>query len=625
LNQADGETDALAGVYAAVAAKRWLGQKPRFADVQALHRSLTSRILPEQVAAINASFLLCDPAAAESAFAKALPVNAFAYFESLERIPEALKSLGLDPEHPAYAPWVEQRVKKLAESDIENQRAPSTHNEELIALANFLEGKGLHQEAMDAFSAPLAAFAERDVKGFLNFLGQLFTTYERLPVGAPRLARSVGVAWAGDDEKRWEELFSAAFGEDDLTQTWWNWLAELAPKASRSERFDAMLALFHVGADPTQARKNWLALAWQAVTTAPARDGEGWAARISSLCLVTGDVANSLKAWELLPDGAHQEVFWHEHILHLSATQRWNEVATILLHQIALSQEAKQDQNLHFHAYAAAALRQAGRLDEAATHDRWVDQLALGNPALSIQIGNGYAFGNDYVRAGEWWARATREADPESDDFAIALKLHSDNLLASEQWLACASTSEVLAHIYVSQPFDGSRLLARIRQRLQADTAHALTIVKADRPRAIAILQNCHHAFASDGSLADFFFPALRKAGLIKEHDEWFRVSWSLMENSIATFPESDNTRNTAAWFASRALKNLDQAEKYLSKALAINPTQSTYLDTMAEIQFAMGKREKALEWSRKAVNFMPKDVQLRQQQERFRAAPLPQ
>jgi len=44
------------------------------------------------------------------------------------------------------------------------------------------------------------------------------------------------------------------------------------------------------------------------------------------------------------------------------------------------------------------------------------------------------------------------------------------------------------------------------------------------------------------------------------------------------------------------------------------NPASST----------AKGKREKALEWSSRAVNFMPADTTLRRQHERFRTSPLP-
>jgi hypothetical protein len=44
----------------------------------------------------------------------------------------------------------------------------------------------------------------------------------------------------------------------------------------------------------------------------------------------------------------------------------------------------------------------------------------------------------------------------------------------------------------------------------------------------------------------------------------------------------------------------------------------------MAEIQFAKGNRQKALEWSAQAVDATPEDPMLRRQNERFRTGKLP-
>ena len=110
----------------------------------------------------------------------------------------------------------------------------------------------------------------------------------------------------------------------------------------------------------------------------------------------------------------------------------------------------------------------------------------------------------------------------------------------------------------------------------------------------------------------------------MEQHDKWFEISWNRVNDVIAEYPTSDNSRNTAGWLASRARRHLPEAEKHLQEALALSPRQSAYLDTMAEIQFAKGDRAKALEWSQRAVNFMPLDPMLRRQQERFRTAPLP-
>ena len=619
----DMEADPVAAGYAAAAVRRWQGQLVRPTDLEPLIRPLSARNSAERLGAMNALFLLGETNTAEAAFAKIAPLPAFHHFEALERIPDALKTLGLDPEQPNYKSWVEKHLKKMPADDIEDQHEPSDQLGQLVALANFLERRGLDDEAAAAFSEPLAALAEKNSNRFIDLLAKFFGTRETLS-GAPRLARRIALAWAGDDEKRWDDIVAAAFGDDDQARAWWERLADLDPTASRTARYDAMLALFGLGPDPAKLREKWLGLAWKAVAAAPAGQRDPLVTQISSLALETGDVANSLKAWDQLPEESRKEVFWGEHILHLSAADRWDDAAKIFLKQIDLAKDSKQEPNPQLHAYAAAALRQAGRADEAIAHDQWADQLALGSATVAIQIANGYAFGCDYQRAAVWWARAAREADPDSVTFALALRLHLDVLVEQGKWKETAAASEMLARIYVSNEFRGASPLPLMHDRLQADMARALANLETDREGSLALLEKCHQAFVSDGTLADFFFPALRKAGLIKEHDAWFDQTWNLMEKVIAIYPQSDNTRNTAAWFAARATRNLDSAEKHLFTALAANPNQSAYLDTMAELNFAKGNRDKALEWSKLAVNFLPNDPQLRRQQERFRSDPFP-
>lgn len=620
--QAELEPDSMGPAYASIAIKRWHGNAIRTQDLQALVHPLSARNIAERIAPMNALFLLGEVDLAEAAFAKAMPLDAFLHFQSLERISDALHALGLTAELPAYQAWVEKRFARLSANDIEDQHAPSQDSEELIAFANFLERKGLHDDAWAAFSDPAAVFAKKDTQRFVNFLAILFGSRER-PLGAPLLARRLAISWASNNDGGWDKIIAAAFGDDAQSIASWDWLAELDPSSTCIERFDAMLALRRLVPDPSQVRNKWMTLAWKAVAAAAPDKRDHHVAHISALAIQSGDVTNSLKAWDLLPDSARKAVFWGELILHLSAADRWNDAAALILNQIAIASQTQQEPSAQFHAYAAACLRQAGRLDDAAAHDRTVDQLALGNANVAIQIATGYEFGCDYQRAAVWWARAARQADPDSQAFLIALKHHSDIMLEDGQWKVAAATSEVLARICASSGNGEANPLTLMHHRLQADMARALANLHDERAPSIALLEKCHHAFASDGTLADFFFPALRKAGLLKEHDEWFQKSWTLMEKVIEQYPQSDNTRNTAAWFASRAGAKLDQAEAQLVKALAANPTQAAYLDTMAEIQFAKGKREKAIEWSHKAIDVLPDDPQLRRQHERFRSEAL--
>jgi tetratricopeptide (TPR) repeat protein len=90
-------------------------------------------------------------------------------------------------------------------------------------------------------------------------------------------------------------------------------------------------------------------------------------------------------------------------------------------------------------------------------------------------------------------------------------------------------------------------------------------------------------------------------------------------------YPMDDNIRNSAAWLAARSIRRLDDAEKQSLEALRLRPNQAAYLDTMAEIWFARGNREKALEWSAKSIQSEPGTSALREQYYRFKDGEFPQ
>lgn len=614
-------------LYTDLAIKRWQGKVLGPVDLKKLADLANSRDRSERNEAVQTLFLLGEPALAEASYLKDFPVEAFAYYESLERIPEALKALGLDPEKPDYEGWVAKRFESLAKKDPEDEeRDVSTEIEQLRMLACFMESRGPREPWMKVFSKPMADLAALNEDRFTSFLGILFgggSPMVESSQGAPQIAKEVAVTWAGDNAGRWSDVITAAFGDDEETQELWHWLEELNPKASLAERLDGMLVICGKGRDPHRLREQWLTLAWAAIEKAP---DDKRAQLLDRMLLLTGlnsDVATSLKVWNLLPESRRNEISWTRQILNFSAAERWDEAATFFLKQIEMLARRKLEPQPHLHACAAACLRKAGRAGEAAAQDSLADRLALGNDAL--RIADGYAFGGDYVRAADWTARAARQCDLEDVGvFARTLQLHAKNLLEQGSWKEAAAASEVLAQVMADSNFRANTVMGNLVIRLQADLGRALANLKNDRSGSIAILRNCHQRFPSDGSLADDFFPALRKAGLMKEHDEWFKISWARMSAVVAQYPDSDNTSNTAGWLAARAQRNLDQAKSLLDKALALNPDKSVYLDTLAEIEFARGNRQKALEWSGRAVNFMPEDPTIRRQYERFRTSPLP-
>jgi tetratricopeptide (TPR) repeat protein len=610
-------------IYARIAAERWQERNTPAAESTPLIRLLSSPNRSARDAAVSALFSLGEVETAEPVFLKSRPLDAFRHFDALERIPDALRALNLDPAKPDFDSWVRQTLERWLNQDAGDQVGVSDEPEQLVTVANFLERRGLHDTALQAFGAPLAAMAGNHPDDFKDFLGSLFGGRD-VTSGAPRLALAVGSAWAGDDQERWEEIHVAAFGQDERNPLWAEWITEIQPDAGHAGRLQAMLALSGMGRDPESSRTRWMDRLWHSLDKAQPAPREDRIRLLAELAADTGDVANCLKALDQLPPASREKIFWGMRIVHLTAAERWNDAADLILNQILTLTEAKHEPSADLHAYAAATLRAAGRHKEALEHDRRADLMTLGNAMTAIRAGNGYALGRDYQRAADWWRRAAMLADPSSEEFPLAMKLHADALLEQHQWPECAAISELIAAIHADSHEPGEGKLPLMRHRLQADMTRALSRLGNNRARSLAILARCHQRSVSDGSLADFFFPALRHAGLLREHDAWFNDTWRNISNVITRYPDSDNTRNTAAWFAARALRQLDAAEQHIRHALAANPGQAAYLDTMAEIQFAHGRRAKALEWSQLAVGVSPEDTMLRRQRERFRSAPPP-
>ncbi len=612
-------------LYSPLATKRWQDHALRKSDLEPCLKMLSSRNQTLRNFASNSLFLLGEPTSAEPSYIKSSPFEAFVYFEALEHVPEALAAIGLDPENPDFSAWAQTRFDLLLKEPDSNEGTTS----ELTALAGFLENRGLNDELAKTFDAPLAELAKKNPDLFTNFLGSLFgSRFVRTGILGPLMG--AGTTWAGDDAERWEQLVLAAFGDNEDNIACWKWFAEIQPDASRKQRLAAMLALAGYGADPDHLRDTWIAIAWAAITKADADQKAPLLKRLASLIGVAGDAATNLKIRDMRPPNEPVTELDGLALLQFSAAGRWEEASQLILQLLTSKTDLTANTRPDLHAYAASCLRRAGHPDQAATHDAWVEKLALGDAATYIRIGHGYAFGSEYDRCSSWWERAAREAAPDNESYTGILHVLSTDLLKRGLWSQAAATSEALAQCYSgfnlgSASLSSSSPLTFLRLRLQADQARALSLLATERPSALALLEKCHALLPCDGSLADYFFPALRQAGLIEQHDAWFAITWDHLQNVIQHYPLSHNTRNTTAWLAARALRRLDEAEAHLNQALANHPNQAAYLDTMAELQFARGNRKQAVEWSEKSVNFMPSDDDVRRQNFRFIHDPFPE
>ena len=623
--QKSSDENRLTAAYAEAAARAWKGEISGDAGLEVFTKAHDSKSGSERDNALNALHALGRLKLAEPTMVKAHPLIAFQYFDAIERSGDAMRAIGLKEDASDAGPWIEALLAELEGVDVEDQRAPSTAMERLAALAYFNERRGLHARNDTQFLEPIALLSEKNPELFIRLVGNFFGRGE-VPYQAPKLAWRMALKWAGQDQQRWQALVSPVLGEDDVITGWWAWLGELDPESDISARFDAMLVIFKIRNDPENIRDKFIERVWKSIDDAP----EGVRPRLLANMLTMGitayDLANSLRAMDRMPEKTRDAIPWESRLVWLSAANRWNEAASLILAQIDNASNPDREPSPEIHAYAASSLRRADRAKEAEKQDRLADQLALGQPSECLRVANGYAFGGEYLTAGAWWKRALTYADPNDDqeDFAMFVRSYADDALERSDWPKAAAAFEMINSIVIAAEPRWQSPTQFARMRLHADMWRALGKLKADRKGAIELLERCHRNVISDGSLADYFLPALRKAGLKTEHDQWFRASWDYLRGEIAKFPDDDHLRNTAAWFASRSMRELEAAEKDITLALSHHPDEAAYLDTMAEIQFAKGNRAKAVEWSNRAMKLAPADDQIRRQSARFRSEPFP-
>ena len=210
-------------------------------------------------------------------------------------------------------------------------------------------------------------------------------------------------------------------------------------------------------------------------------------------------------------------------------------------------------------------------------------------------------------------------------DFARFAKNHG-------QWRVAAAFMEIEALYDIRDRATSVNPVIFLRKRFGADLMRGMALHEEGKDDAArALFARSFHILAGDGVLADDFFPLLRKAGFTTEHDEYFEEAYARIQQSIEAYPRTHNTYNSAAWLASRAMRRLEDAERMVAKALEMRPRQAAYLDTMAEVWFARRNRDKAVEWSVKAVEDSENaghardgGSELRGQLERFRTGEFP-
>jgi Flp pilus assembly protein TadD len=133
-------------------------------------------------------------------------------------------------------------------------------------------------------------------------------------------------------------------------------------------------------------------------------------------------------------------------------------------------------------------------------------------------------------------------------------------------------------------------------------------------------IETCLASFPGDLNLPIYLTADLEKRGFKKDADELFTRTFTLQEKLAAEFPRYASNLNALAWTAARCRRELDKGLAMAQKAVELAPDEPAYADTLAEVYFQRGDKDKAITWIKKCIEMDAKREYYRRQLRRFEA-----
>ena len=124
-----------------------------------------------------------------------------------------------------------------------------------------------------------------------------------------------------------------------------------------------------------------------------------------------------------------------------------------------------------------------------------------------------------------------------------------------------------------------------------------------------------------DVSVGESTVKKLDQAGETEAADRIYQAVEKYFVESLEMYPESPLNRNNYAWLSATSNRDLQMAKRHALVAVKVRPNVEQYLDTLAEIEFLLGRPKEAFELSKRCVQLNPSRNYYREQKERFRKA----
>jgi tetratricopeptide (TPR) repeat protein len=121
-----------------------------------------------------------------------------------------------------------------------------------------------------------------------------------------------------------------------------------------------------------------------------------------------------------------------------------------------------------------------------------------------------------------------------------------------------------------------------------------------------------------DPTMPLLLLPRLQKWGKAEQADALWAKAFAAQQQVCDRSPQSAEAHNNLAWLCAITRRQLETGLVHAQKAVALAPKTAAYLDTLAEVEFQLGRPKHALELIKQAVELAPDFEYFQQQQARM-------
>lgn len=164
--------------------------------------------------------------------------------------------------------------------------------------------------------------------------------------------------------------------------------------------------------------------------------------------------------------------------------------------------------------------------------------------------------------------------------------------------------------------FDPPELVAKIAL-CNARIAQARGDDKAVRQNLDQLMQagHCESEFAMKA------FDLLKSVGRNDDAVKLFNAAYAEAFVQLSELPDDAILMNAIAWLCARCDQKLTEALDLASRAVAAEPENAAFLDTLAEVNFHLGRCAEAVKHETRALELQPDDEFMTKQLQRFKSA----